>query len=380
MVCAPIKCALMVLPSAWALTAVTWSPPAQSSVGLAYGRLRWWESAAAVSCGCCAAWGSPSQKIIRGLAAWLLSKEALRETFHRPPWSDELPAVGAYRDLEGARVHVVESDAPGILLHCSHGFGANALSFAALFEILRDVHCVAHDHPGFGLSARPSNLGQYVLSGSVAARLGDQAFLGHSMGAVAALDAALQRKATHLVLVAPAVSTRSRSPPRIVAFLARLGAAKYLAAPTKLLLRRLVHSSPTWWRAALGACWSKKSAANSASLDAFAKAYALPSLLKGWDGGLLKFAAARLAVKGPAETDLLKLAAQTPSLRVLLVHGEQDPIVPIANSRALQAVLPAATLLALPDVGHCPHEERPDLVAKAIRDFLRQGEGGGPSS
>jgi pimeloyl-ACP methyl ester carboxylesterase len=42
-----------------------------------------------------------------------------------------------------------------------------------------------------------------------------------------------------------------------------------------------------------------------------------------------------------------------------------------SNGTARQA-LPAATTIALADAGHWPHEERPDEVVRAVREFVDQ--------
>ncbi|MFV2035467.1 MAG: alpha/beta fold hydrolase [Halocynthiibacter sp.] len=49
---------------------------------------------------------------------------------------------------------------------------------------------------------------------------------------------------------------------------------------------------------------------------------------------------------------------------VLVVTGEQDAVVPVADSRKLDASLPNSSLAILPECGHVPHEECPDTGAK----------------
>lgn len=358
-----------------------------ADIGLTYGRLGFRESVFALWCSTLVAMATWSRKravalsLIRGVAVWLVSRETLRELRKPPSWQDSLKAVGAYVDVGAFKcIHAIESGSRGasiVKMHCSHGFGANSLSFSAMLDALPEARAIAHDHPGFGLTKRPSRLGDYVLSGEVAAALAPDSacFVGHSMGAIAALDATVRRNVTRLVLIAPALSTRrsSRIAAALVAPLARIVSSWPVAAPTRFLLRRLVHTSPTFWRDALGLCWSRHS--RTSQPDALARVssgYSLPSYLKGWDIGLVKFAASRLLNAGPRDADLVEIAKTLSSLRILIIHGELDRVVPISKSRALQAAFgPSATLVSLPDVGHCPHEERPDQVATAIRHFLK---------
>jgi pimeloyl-ACP methyl ester carboxylesterase len=78
----------------------------------------------------------------------------------------------------------------------------------------------------------------------------------------------------------------------------------------------------------------------------------------------------------PAAQALAALAAAgTP---VLLLHGDGDSFVPIANSVALASRLAAATsaakhqLVVMRGVGHCPQEEAPAAFVDAVAAFLDQ--------
>ncbi|HEX2850125.1 MAG TPA: alpha/beta hydrolase, partial [Acidimicrobiales bacterium] len=55
---------------------------------------------------------------------------------------------------------------------------------------------------------------------------------------------------------------------------------------------------------------------------------------------------------------------------VLVVTGDDDRIVPVADSRRVAAALPAAELVVVPECGHCAHEEKPDEVVAAVESFL----------
>ena len=55
-----------------------------------------------------------------------------------------------------------------------------------------------------------------------------------------------------------------------------------------------------------------------------------------------------------ARDDREPWGSQLGSLRMptLVVHGDEDPMVPIGNGEALARAVPGATLLRLPGVGH----------------------------
>jgi proline iminopeptidase len=54
---------------------------------------------------------------------------------------------------------------------------------------------------------------------------------------------------------------------------------------------------------------------------------------------------------------------------VLVVHGERDPR-PVRLAERLAASLPNATLQVIPEAGHWPWLERPELVREIVRAFL----------
>jgi pimeloyl-ACP methyl ester carboxylesterase len=55
---------------------------------------------------------------------------------------------------------------------------------------------------------------------------------------------------------------------------------------------------------------------------------------------------------------------------VLLVHGERDRLVPVAAARTAGAGNPRWTTEIVPDLGHAPMLEKPELVAGIVGDWL----------
>jgi proline iminopeptidase len=55
---------------------------------------------------------------------------------------------------------------------------------------------------------------------------------------------------------------------------------------------------------------------------------------------------------------------------VLAAHGDADPR-PVAGVEALVDALPDAELAVVPGAGHSPWLERPDAVARLLREFVR---------
>ena len=67
----------------------------------------------------------------------------------------------------------------------------------------------------------------------------------------------------------------------------------------------------------------------------------------------------------PSSTDYSGVTAP-----VLLVTGGADPLRAPGFGPALQRRVPGAELMVVPDAGHCPHIEQPDLFNRRVIDFL----------
>ncbi|NDJ17991.1 alpha/beta fold hydrolase [Myxacorys almedinensis A] len=76
------------------------------------------------------------------------------------------------------------------------------------------------------------------------------------------------------------------------------------------------------------------------------------------------------APAGPKPTDLLP-RIQKP---LLVVWGEADPWTPIAGAAIYQGLTAShdVKFAAIPDTGHCPHDERPDVVNPLILKWLAE--------
>jgi pimeloyl-ACP methyl ester carboxylesterase len=55
----------------------------------------------------------------------------------------------------------------------------------------------------------------------------------------------------------------------------------------------------------------------------------------------------------------------------LIMHGEQDKLVPFADGQAFAQLIPGAVLVAYPGVGHAPMEQTPGRSANDLDRWLR---------
>lgn len=86
--------------------------------------------------------------------------------------------------------------------------------------------------------------------------------------------------------------------------------------------------------------------------------------IKGNTDGLIAFSKTARQARVPADLGLLQAPA-------LVIWGEADQIVPPENGQRLADTL-GVPVQWIPEAGHIPHIERPELVAPLILDFLDQ--------
>lgn len=68
----------------------------------------------------------------------------------------------------------------------------------------------------------------------------------------------------------------------------------------------------------------------------------------------------------PDSTDMLA----TIHVPTLILHGEQDQIMPPSEAEAMRAAIPSSALTILPNAGHMPNMEQPDAFNRNIIEFI----------
>jgi magnesium chelatase accessory protein len=248
---------------------------------------------------------------------------------------------------------------PDLLL--VHGTGASTHSFRELMPLLaRDFTVVAPDLPGHAFSTLPPEFEPTLTATSAALAelmgvLGVRPALavGHSAGAAVlvqmALDGTLEaRRLVGPALFSPAARLLSRSSTaaRLVAYRAR--------DPENV--KRVVEGTGSRLDAH-GVGLYQRLASNPGHIAAVLR------MLAVWD--------------------LAPLFAALPRLdrELLLLAGERDRAVPLAQAHAVASRVPGTRVSVLPASGHLLHEELPALVAgfverhgAAARSFLPRAE------
>jgi pimeloyl-ACP methyl ester carboxylesterase len=276
-------------------------------------------------------------------------------------------ADSRFVEINGLSVHykMMGQDAPYFIL--LHGFGASLFSWHAVMEPFSQLGTViAYDRPAFGLTERPvkwEGENPYSPEANVALLLGlmdhfgiHRAILvGNSAGGTVSMQFALAYpdRVQGLILVEPAVY-EGRGGPSWVRLLGNTPQMQHLGP---LLVRSIQKSGLEMIRTA----WHDPSRITQETWDGYTK----PLRAENWDRALWNFT---MASHSTGLTDHLKEFG----IPILVITGDDDRIVPTANSIRLAGELPGATLVVIPQAGHVPHEEQPAAFMQAVDDFLPQ--------
>lgn len=262
----------------------------------------------------------------------------------------------------GLRWHVqLMGQGPALLL--VHGTGAATHSWRELAPLLaRNFTVVAPDLPGHGFTTTPKQSGLSLpgMAGGLAALL--QALdvapalaAGHSAGAAILARMCLDGA------IAPAGLVSLNG-----AFLPPAGPPAQIFSPlAKLLARVPVVPHLFAWHVADRAVVQRLmrgtgSSINPAGIEFYARLMRRPA-----------HAAAALGMM--AHWDLRPVLRDLPQLKpkLHLVVGDNDRTIPPADARRVAALVPGASLVSLPGLGHLAHEEKPADVAALIEQFAR---------
>jgi len=97
-----------------------------------------------------------------------------------------------------------------------------------------------------------------------------------------------------------------------------------------------------------------------------------PELVEFLQDIMLATSAAGVAGAAIAMRDRPDSTADLSGLKVptLVIHGEEDQLIPHAEAQSMAAAIPDAELLIVPGAGHMVNLENPELFNEAVRDFL----------
>lgn len=257
-------------------------------------------------------------------------------------------------------MHYVEKGKGDNHILLLHGFRAHTFTWRFLIDPLAHAgyHVWAVDLVGYGLSDKPEHVAYnidfflaQVKAFMEAKGISQTHLVGNSMGGGLALKLAL-------------------SYPLQVSSLSLINALGYPQdLPYYVLICRHINQlwtpflGPRMVRHTLSHIVYDKENISDDQVEAYALPYRLP-------GGI---SATLLTLQQYDNKHLFEMAQQYSQLHqpMLVVWGEHDQLLPFSHYESFNRDFPRATKLLIPQCGHIPQEEAPQLVVPALLDFLQ---------
>jgi magnesium chelatase accessory protein len=256
----------------------------------------------------------------------------------------------------------VQSIGKGPVLLLLHGTGAATHSWAGLMPLLaKHFTVVAMDLPGHGFTGTPRGSGLSLpgmarLVGALVTQLDLKpvAIIGHSAGAAIGAELILTGavKADHLIALNGAFKPFDGLAAHVFPVVAKLIALN----PITIIALAARGGDKKRVTQLLAGTGSKLSAQQ---VDYYARLFGIAGHINGVMGMMARWEFGKLVPRLPG------LKAQ-----MTLIVGAGDKTIPPDVSRHVAKIVPGATLVELPLLGHLAHEEAPEIVAQAIEAAL----------
>ncbi len=277
-------------------------------------------------------------------------------------------------EVRGARLHVADSGGEGPLVVLLHGWPQHWWTWREVIPRLREDHrVVALDLRGFGWSeATPRGYRKEELAEDVVGVLDalglERVFLvGHDWGGVVGFIVCLkhpERVARYVPM-----STGHVWPRGGLGVLKALPGFAYQGVLASPGIGHRIGASPRVLGTICKAI-STRSEAVMAEIERFAPRFAEPARARAAQQVYRTF----LLYDYPAWLRG-RFRGQRLATPTLWLNGERDPVLRRATVEDVAAHADDVRFAYLPDCGHFPQEERPDLVAAQLREFFGRPPG-----
>ncbi|HTG88158.1 MAG TPA: alpha/beta hydrolase [Pyrinomonadaceae bacterium] len=268
-------------------------------------------------------------------------------------------------DVDGVRVHYQEAGdpkAPALVL--IHGFASSTLVWSKVFLRLAEAgfRVIAVDMLGFGYSGKPRN-GEYTIAGQASLLVGlldrlqinRATLVGSSYGGAVSATCALDypQRIDKLVLIGTVNNNRPLGYKLMRVFSSPVFGdvvSPLLIGSRRLLRRRMkrVYDRHEW------VLDERRVDARHLPLRASGTQRAIIRTVRAWDA------------------ERISREAHLITQPTLLLWGENDREIPLADGERLHELIPGSRLIVFLNCGHLPHEEYPEEFTGVVADFATQ--------
>lgn len=277
------------------------------------------------------------------------------------------PEYSWFTTIGGVRVHYQEAgDEKAPVMILIHGFISSTSVWSEVFLPLAGAgfRIIALDLPGYGYSGKPRD-GRYTIDAQAHSviRLMDglgieqATIVGASYGGAIAATVALDYpdRVSKLVLIGAVSNDRPKK--KILLRLASLPIIGDIVTPLFLGSRWVLRKRMEEMYRRVGIPFSERMFAARHHLLATANSHrAMIRTIRHWSAN--------------------RIARQTPLIRqpTLIVWGEEDTHIPLADGFRLRDTIPNARLIVFRKCGHLPPQEKPEKFVEVVSSFCKTDE------
>ena len=274
----------------------------------------------------------------------------------------EIPddVIGKFIRIDSQKIHFIDAGS-GIPLVFIHGFGSSIYSWRKNLGPISKHHRVcAPDLPGFGYSDKPLDAAytieayaDFVIRFMDKLRINQAVIVGHSLGGGIALVTSLKYPSRVKALILLDAEAYPITPPLML---------KVAKLP---VLRSIIHRAIGEW--VIRISLKRSFYDHSLITDRLVDEYYRPFLTENGK-------AAPIKVLQAMDFELLReLPKRYRNIRkkTLIIWGREDRISRVHLARKLKRDLPFSKLMIIPDSGHLVQEEKPEVVNRAIINYVR---------
>ncbi len=281
-------------------------------------------------------------------------------------WMDtlEYPFTSNYFEISGQKLHYID-EGKGETILFVHGTPSWSFDYRNIIKKLKENYrCIAIDHIGFGLSSKPEHydystqnhsktLEKFVLE----KKLEGITLVVHDFGGPIGLNFAIKYpEKVKLIVILNSWLWSSKTDPDFIKM------SRILRSPLLPFLYRYFNFSAKYIL--------PKSFGENKLSSKILKHYVKPFANKKQRNGTIAFAKSLLNNQDWFES-IWNQRQTLINKPTLFIWGMSDPVIkPVYLDKFLSA-FPNAETLKLDSCGHFPQEEQPELVEKAIFDFIK---------
>ena len=275
-------------------------------------------------------------------------------------------------DVDGIKIHYLfagQGDKTVVLVH-GGGLDTAELSWGQLIPALADqFQVIALDLPGFGESDKPDV--QYGIAFFIdvfekfldAIHIAKASLVGISMGGAISIGYTFRHpKVVEKLVLVDSYGLQRKVRMQLLSYL-------YVRTPGVRSMTYWLLKQRSFIKYTMKSILKRPGSITDELIDLIHQQVMIPGVAKAFSDIQDTY----MTWKG-VKTVYLDQLPQIQA-KALIIHGDEDRLVPLASSQEAQRLIPNAKLKILEDCGHWPQRDHPEEFNRIVREFLMSQDG-----